>query len=154
MSNLQARFAQLLGSIETKVEQIKQEEELIVIDEREENQEPEVNVTRGQGECEVDPTRLKSRQRQIDIGKNSSSYEKFISKYPRYCIEIDAPIYFILVICRRNLRPKKGPWTPVKYQKCSSRSWAGQMKKWRKLLHIHGEGEGDDDDYVIDMPTD
>lgn len=88
MADLQARFAQLLGSIETKIEQIKvdppTEEPAVQDPSKAEEKENDYISIQDQGEFEMDPARLKTRQRQIDIGKNSSSYEKFISKYPRY----------------------------------------------------------------------
>lgn len=89
MTDLHARLAQLLGSIETKVEQISQEKPEIPNTDRQTTDEKESNNL---VQCEIDPARLKTRQRQIDIGKNSSSYEKFISKYPRYyCTSISYP---------------------------------------------------------------
>ncbi len=36
---------------------------------------------------------------------------------------------------KRNKRLKSDPTTPDKNQKCSKRSWDGQIKKWRRLLH-------------------
>lgn len=32
-------------------------------------------------------------------------------------------------------RTRGHPWTPDKYKKCSTRSWQGQIRKWRKVLH-------------------
>lgn len=93
MADLQARFAQLLGSIETKVEQIKvdppAQEPAVQDPSKAEEKENEMPDLQDQGEFEMDPARLKTRQRQIDIGKNSSIYEKFISKYPRYSLLCD-----------------------------------------------------------------
>lgn len=58
------------------------------------------------------------RQRQIDIGKNSLSYGNYIQSVPR-----NERISLL------------HPQTPNKYQKCSSRSWDGQVKRWKSLLH-------------------
>lgn len=83
-------------------------------------------------QCETDVHRIRKRARQIEIGKNTTGYSNFIRKYPRYAyIHITLPAN----VNRRNSRPKDGPWTPQKYQKCSTRSWAGQVQKWRRLLH-------------------
>ncbi len=33
------------------------------------------------------------------------------------------------------MRKPQDPKTPDKYQKCSKRSWDGQVSKWRRRLH-------------------
>ena len=61
---------------------------------------------------------LSKRQRQIDFAKNTVAYGKYIQ-----AVRIDSRI------------KDHHPQTPNKYQKCSSRSWEGQMKKWKSQLH-------------------
>ncbi len=68
-------------------------------------------------ERETCPTKLASRQKQIDFGKNTQGYE-------RYC-----------AIVPRSGRKRSDPWTPNKNQLCSKRSWDGQIRKWRRALH-------------------
>jgi len=49
----------------------------------------------------------------------------------------------------KKRRTRDEPQTPDKYQKCSKRSWDGQIRKWRRLLHKYDknakEGEIDFD---------
>eukprot|EP01132_Coremiostelium_polycephalum_P011388 gene11388-13947_t len=66
---------------------------------------------------ETDPTKLKSRQKDIDFGKNTKGYDNYIKLVPK------------------ESREKNHPRTPDKFQRCSRRSWVGQIKKWRKELH-------------------
>ena len=66
----------------------------------------------------TDPHRLTQRQKQIEIGKNTLEYGRYTQEIPK------------------DKRRKDDPQTPDKYQVCSSRSWSGQVKRWRRCLHI------------------
>jgi len=67
--------------------------------------------------AELNERRLETRQKQIDIGKNTIGYQNYLNTVPK-------------------LQRKRGePQTPNKYQVCSKRSWDGQIRKWRRLLH-------------------
>ena len=68
-------------------------------------------------EIETDPYTLMRRQKDIDYGKNTIGYNNYTKVVPKM------------------KRAKTHPKTPSKYQKCSRRSWDGQMKHWRTLLH-------------------
>jgi hypothetical protein len=39
------------------------------------------------------------------------------------------------MVSKKKRKPGE-PVTPDKYQKCSKRSWDGQVRKWRRLLHL------------------
>jgi hypothetical protein len=52
-----------------------------------------------------------------------------------------------LTSLRKN-RKKTDPRTPDKQQKCSKRSWEGQMKKWRRLLHEHDTANDQKSTYI------
>ncbi|XP_057305953.1 histone RNA hairpin-binding protein-like isoform X3 [Hydractinia symbiolongicarpus] len=67
---------------------------------------------------ETDEKRLSTRQRQIDIGKNTEGYRKYVAE-----------------VTRRE-RTKDHPWTPNKFTVCSTRSWSGIMRIWRRKLHF------------------
>ncbi|KAI5071158.1 hypothetical protein GOP47_0013409 [Adiantum capillus-veneris] len=81
---------------------------------------------------EEDARRISQRQRQVDFGKNTLGYERYTELVPR---------------CKRKQRD---PQTPDPKQVCSKRSWDGQIRKWRRLLHVydppreHGEEEAED----------
>jgi len=66
---------------------------------------------------ELNERRLETRQKQIDIGKNTLGYQRYIR------------------IVQKDKRKGGDPQTPNKYQVCSKRSWDGQIRKWRRLLH-------------------
>lgn len=66
----------------------------------------------------VDDHKLIQRQKQIDIGKNTLSYGRYIEAV------------------KRDDRTKEDPKTPDKFQVCSTRSWVGQIKVWRRKLHV------------------
>ena len=69
------------------------------------------------GERLTDEKRLKKRQRQIDIGKATEAYAIYCEKVPL------------------KERTKHHPQTPDKGVACSSRSWQGVMRIWRRKLH-------------------
>ncbi|KAG0626385.1 hypothetical protein M758_2G121800 [Ceratodon purpureus] len=77
---------------------------------------------------EVDPHRLCQRQKQIDYGKNTLGYERYTDTVPRY------------------QRTKTDPRTPDIRQVCSKRSWDGQIRKWRRLLHEYDPPKDDDEE--------
>lgn len=66
----------------------------------------------------VDPHRLEKRQKQIDYGKNTLAYGRYIAAV------------------QREDRTKDDPNTPDKFQGCSTRSWVGQIRIWRRKLHV------------------
>ncbi|XP_068745351.1 histone RNA hairpin-binding protein-like isoform X1 [Montipora capricornis] len=66
----------------------------------------------------VNEHRLEKRQKQIDFGKNTLAYGRYIAAV------------------KREDRTKDDPNTPNKFQSCSTRSWVGQVKIWRRKLHV------------------
>ncbi|EFA79864.1 hypothetical protein PPL_06684 [Heterostelium album PN500] len=96
---------------------------------------------------EESEAKLKSRQRQIDIGKQTLGYQAYIAAV------------------KKSRRKKTDPRTPNKNQVCSKRSWEGQIGKWRRLLHQFDPADAlskemidialdDDSDYIMsDQPT-
>lgn len=50
-----------------------------------------------------------------------------------------------LLLCRYQ-RKKEHPRTPDIRQVCSKRSWDGQIRKWRRLLHEYDPPKGDDEE--------
>ncbi|GAB5368791.1 hypothetical protein AAMO2058_001350000 [Amorphochlora amoebiformis] len=71
---------------------------------------------------EQNERRLATRQKQIDFGKNTLAYDNYTRLVPRRS---------------RRISERLGahPVTPKKTQICSKRSWDGQVRKWRRLLH-------------------
>lgn len=65
---------------------------------------------------ETDEARLAARQKQIDYGIETVGYQNYT---------------------RLATRTQRGdPVIPNKFQKCSKRSWDGQVRKWRRTLHF------------------
>jgi len=62
--------------------------------------------------------RIIQRQRQIDYGHRTVGYMRYILEVPK------------------ESRKPDHPRTPKKSQRCSKRSWDGQLKKWRRDLHL------------------
>lgn len=76
----------------------------------------------------TDEHRLAQRQKQIDFGKNTAAYGRYITEKPRHC------------------RGVEDPKTPDKFQICSTRSWTGQVRCWRRKLHEWDPPSGEKDD--------
>jgi len=70
-----------------------------------------------QSSVETDPVRLRQRQKQIDYGKNTRGYERYMELVPKH------------------RRRRSDPRTPDKHQKYSKRAWDGLVRKWRRDLH-------------------
>ncbi|XP_016998832.2 histone RNA hairpin-binding protein [Drosophila takahashii] len=68
---------------------------------------------------EADPAVLARRQKQIDYGKNTAAYERYVEMVPR------------------AERAREHPRTPNKYGKYSRRAFDGLVKIWRKSLHFY-----------------
>ncbi|KAL5471316.1 hypothetical protein EMCRGX_G029415 [Ephydatia muelleri] len=68
-------------------------------------------------ECLDDAHRLAQRQKQVDFGKNTVGYDIYVQAIPKW------------------QRKNGDPQTPDKYQPCSTRSWQGQIRAWRRALH-------------------
>ena len=66
---------------------------------------------------ETDPVVLARRQKQIDYGKNTSSYENYIKKVPK------------------EKRLNNYPRTPNKNKIYSRRQWEGLIKIWKLDIH-------------------
>ncbi|VVC40428.1 Histone RNA hairpin-binding protein, RNA-binding domain [Cinara cedri] len=78
---------------------------------------------------ETDPLVLQRRQKQIDFGKNTIGYEKYLEEIPK------------------NERRKEHPKTPPKNLKYTRRAWDGLVKSWRVKLHCWDpENKTEDDD--------
>lgn len=79
----------------------------------------ELERLREQEPAEVKERRLAARQRQIDFGVDTEGYRN---------------------LCRLVPEGKRSPLDPAipnKCQNCSKRSWDGQIRKWRRLLHLY-----------------
>jgi hypothetical protein len=76
---------------------------------------------KGKKKNETNPHRLAQRQKQIMYGENTDGYMNFLKSLDR-----DPTL-------------TKGclPLKPSIIQRCSKRSWDGQVRKWRRALHMY-----------------
>lgn len=79
---------------------------------------PPVRAKGNEIHVESDPHKLCQRQKQIDYGKNTLGYERYLELVPR-----------------KQRKKYVHPRTPDIKQVCSKRSWDGQVKQWRRKLH-------------------
>ncbi|KAF0684115.1 Aste57867_23902 [Aphanomyces stellatus] len=82
---------------------------------------------------ETDPHKLAQRQKQIDFGKNTIGYDRYIEAVPKY---VWTPFAFQMTIsCRSRRKRNVHPSTPDKYAVASKRAWDGRIQAWRRHLH-------------------
>ncbi|GJQ87294.1 hypothetical protein Trydic_g17345 [Trypoxylus dichotomus] len=86
-----------------------------------------------QKEVERDPVVLRRRQKQIDYGKNTIGYDRYIRLVPK------------------QTRKFGDPQTPDKYRKYSRRGWDGLIKHWRLKLHNYDPVEDGSEDKVLSI---
>eukprot|EP00998_Keelungia_sp_KM082_P005637 NODE_1945_length_1176_cov_107.004766_g1731_i1.p1 GENE.NODE_1945_length_1176_cov_107.004766_g1731_i1~~NODE_1945_length_1176_cov_107.004766_g1731_i1.p1 ORF type:complete len:294 (+),score=37.38 NODE_1945_length_1176_cov_107.004766_g1731_i1:91-972(+) len=78
---------------------------------------------------EDDPHRLQQRHKQITYGENTPGYQNF-----QRLLDKDPSLLQGCV-----------PVKPCIYQRCSKRSWDGQVRKWRRALHMYDFVDFEDD---------
>ncbi|XP_022917486.1 histone RNA hairpin-binding protein [Onthophagus taurus] len=88
----------------------------------------EKHTTISKRQIESDPEVLRRRQKQIDYGKNTIGYERYITEIPKHS------------------RGQNDPQTPDKHRKYSRRGWDGLIKQWRLRLHRFDPSDDEDDD--------
>lgn len=86
-------------------------------------------LMRDLGGQERDPRRLEQRRKQVDLGKRTEGYRRYAAAVPRRARQARLA----------NEAPEgelPHPRSPNVKQLCSKRSWDGQVRKWRRLLHL------------------
>jgi hypothetical protein len=102
---------------------------------------------------------LKKRQKQINYGKVTAEYKRYISQVPRWGaigtrLQRLTPRSDLISAADRKTRQSYHPRTPNKFRKCSRRKFDGLIKQWRKLLHIWDQNPADLKHYKYDEELD
>jgi len=112
--NLSNNWADIIEELEEQTKELNQYTEKVSIKYKIDKEKLMKNL-----ECDAEI--LRKRQKQINFGKVTSEYQRYLTE-----------------ISRKKRQPYH-PRTPNKFRKCSRRKFDGLIKKWRKLLHVWDE---------------
>ncbi len=83
-------------------------------------------------------SRVKIRLKQVEIGYNTLGYARYIENVSKD---------------RRSRDRRRHPRTPNPFQPCSKRSFDGQIRKWRRLLHNYDPPVVTNQNIPRELPT-